>query len=171
MKPSKVQDFCTVEPAAENLLKAAIQHLHLLARSVHRILKIARTITDLAAARALQPITSRKPSSTGRGKACRSPASDGRGRDALPQKHPFTVVLKTLLRTAYLHGRNPFLRFGHAVQHFDFKMSTNWIKSKAFDVLSNFRGIRCFIQSHEDGMQRKWRESGIGGRQKSTQEI
>jgi magnesium chelatase family protein len=48
MKPSKVQDFCTVEPAAENLLKAAIQHLHLLARSVHRILKLARTIADLA---------------------------------------------------------------------------------------------------------------------------
>lgn len=48
MGPSEVRDFCGVEPAAEKLLKAAIQQLHLSARAYHRVLKLARTIADLA---------------------------------------------------------------------------------------------------------------------------
>src|SRR5437763_2129158 len=46
--PSEVRDFCTVEPSAEKLLKAAMQQLHLSARAFHRVLKLARTIADLA---------------------------------------------------------------------------------------------------------------------------
>jgi magnesium chelatase family protein len=42
-----VHAFCAVEPAAEKLLKAAMQQLHLSARAFHRILKLARTIADL----------------------------------------------------------------------------------------------------------------------------
>jgi magnesium chelatase family protein len=48
MGPSEVRDFCAVEPAAEKLLKAAMQQLHLSARAYHRVLKLARTIADLA---------------------------------------------------------------------------------------------------------------------------
>ncbi len=48
MGPSKVRDFCNVEPSAEKLLKAAMQQLHLSARAFHRVLKLARTIADLA---------------------------------------------------------------------------------------------------------------------------
>jgi magnesium chelatase family protein len=48
MGPSEVRDFCGVEPAAEKLLKAAMQQLHLSARAFHRVLKLARTIADLA---------------------------------------------------------------------------------------------------------------------------
>jgi len=48
MGPSEVRDFCTVEPGAEKLLKAAMQQLHLSARAFHRVLKLARTIADLA---------------------------------------------------------------------------------------------------------------------------
>jgi magnesium chelatase family protein len=47
MGPSEVHSFCTVEPAAEKLLKAAMQQLHLSARAFHRVLKLARTIADL----------------------------------------------------------------------------------------------------------------------------
>ena len=47
MGPSEVRDFCAVEPAAEKLLKAAMQQLHL-SRAYHRVLKLARTIADLA---------------------------------------------------------------------------------------------------------------------------
>ncbi len=39
---------CNVEPSAEKLLKAAMQQLHLSARAFHRVLKLARTIADLA---------------------------------------------------------------------------------------------------------------------------
>ena len=48
MDPSEVRDFCNVEPSAEKLLKAAMQQLHLSARAFHRVLKLARTIADLA---------------------------------------------------------------------------------------------------------------------------
>src|SRR5437879_2318517 len=48
MGPSEVQDFCSVEPSAEKLLKAAMQQLHLSARAFHRVLKLARTSADLA---------------------------------------------------------------------------------------------------------------------------
>jgi magnesium chelatase family protein len=47
MGPSEVHTFCIVEPAAEKLLKAAMQQLHLSARAFHRVLKLARTIADL----------------------------------------------------------------------------------------------------------------------------
>ena len=48
MGPVEVRDFCTVEPAAEKLMKAAMQQFHLSARAYHRVLKLARTIADLA---------------------------------------------------------------------------------------------------------------------------
>jgi magnesium chelatase family protein len=48
MGPAEVQNLCTVEPAAEKLLKAAMQQLHLSARAFHRVLKLARTIADLS---------------------------------------------------------------------------------------------------------------------------
>jgi magnesium chelatase family protein len=48
MGPAEVHTFCTVEPAAEKLLKAAMQQLHLSARAFHRVLKLARTIADLS---------------------------------------------------------------------------------------------------------------------------
>jgi len=48
MGPAEVRDFCTLEPAAEKLMKAAIQQFHLSARASHRVLKLARTIADLA---------------------------------------------------------------------------------------------------------------------------
>ncbi len=48
MGPAEVRDFCTVDPSAEKLLKAAMQQLHLSARAFHRVLKLARSIADLA---------------------------------------------------------------------------------------------------------------------------
>ncbi len=48
MGPSEVRDFCNVDASAEKLLKAAMQQMHLSARAFHRILKLARTIADLA---------------------------------------------------------------------------------------------------------------------------
>lgn len=48
MGPAEVRDFCEVEPAAQKLLKAAMQQLHLSARAFHRVLKLSRTIADLA---------------------------------------------------------------------------------------------------------------------------
>ncbi|HZU70654.1 MAG TPA: YifB family Mg chelatase-like AAA ATPase [Ktedonobacteraceae bacterium] len=49
MGPTEVRDFCQTDASGEKLLKAAVQQLHLSARAYHRVLKLARTIADLAA--------------------------------------------------------------------------------------------------------------------------
>ena len=41
-------DFLQADASGEKLLKAAAQQLHLSARAYHRVLKLARTIADLA---------------------------------------------------------------------------------------------------------------------------
>nr|WP_201360556.1 YifB family Mg chelatase-like AAA ATPase [Dictyobacter formicarum] len=48
MGPAEVRNFCDVDNGGEKLLKAAMQQLHLSARAFHRVLKLARTIADLA---------------------------------------------------------------------------------------------------------------------------
>jgi len=47
MTPKEVKEFCTVEPAAQSLLRTAMKQLHLTGRGFHRILKLSRTIADL----------------------------------------------------------------------------------------------------------------------------
>ncbi len=54
MGPAEVRDFCIVDASGEKLLKAATQQLHLSARAYHRILKLARTIADLAESDSVQ---------------------------------------------------------------------------------------------------------------------
>ncbi len=48
MLPRDLRQHCRVSPAAEQLLRAAVQRLGLSARAYHRVLKISRTIGDLA---------------------------------------------------------------------------------------------------------------------------
>ena len=50
MGPAEVRLYCVVEPGAQALLRAATQRLQLSARAFHRVLKLARTIADLAEA-------------------------------------------------------------------------------------------------------------------------
>ena len=53
MTAVEVRQYCAVEPDAQTLLRAAMQQLQLSARAFHRILKVARTIADLAGAEAI----------------------------------------------------------------------------------------------------------------------
>ena len=48
MGPAEVRQFCEVDQAGKNLLRAAMQQMQMSARAYHRILKLARTIADLA---------------------------------------------------------------------------------------------------------------------------
>jgi len=50
MTPVEVREFCQVGVEAQSLLRAAMKQLALSARAFHRILKLARTIADLAGA-------------------------------------------------------------------------------------------------------------------------
>jgi magnesium chelatase family protein len=48
MGPAEVREHCPLDQAGKALLRAAMQQLHMSARAYHRILKLARTIADLA---------------------------------------------------------------------------------------------------------------------------
>jgi magnesium chelatase family protein len=48
MGPADIRKHCEIDSSAQTLLKAAMGQLHLSARGYHRILKLARTIADLA---------------------------------------------------------------------------------------------------------------------------
>ena len=51
----ELRDFCTLEGESEALMKAAFDSMDLSARSYDRILRVARTIADLAGSEAIEP--------------------------------------------------------------------------------------------------------------------
>lgn len=48
MGPTDVREYCRLDDQGRALVRAAMQQLHMSARAFHRILKVARTIADLA---------------------------------------------------------------------------------------------------------------------------
>jgi magnesium chelatase family protein len=48
MRPGEVRRFCRLDEAGTALMRAAMQRLQLSARGYHRVLKMARTVADLA---------------------------------------------------------------------------------------------------------------------------
>ncbi len=48
MGPTQIKEFCPVDDTARQLLGTAMRQMQLSARAYHRILKLARTIADLA---------------------------------------------------------------------------------------------------------------------------
>jgi len=55
MGPSEVRRHCQIDGADQRLMQAAMRQLHLSARAYHRVLKLARTIADLAGAADIGP--------------------------------------------------------------------------------------------------------------------
>jgi magnesium chelatase family protein len=55
MQSRDIREFCAIEATGEELLRMAIAKLGLSARAYDRILKVARTIADLAGAHTIQP--------------------------------------------------------------------------------------------------------------------
>ncbi len=51
----EIDQFCKLDTAGETLLKQAITRLNLSARAYHRVLKLARSVADLAASDAITP--------------------------------------------------------------------------------------------------------------------
>ncbi len=53
MGPRQIRTYCQLDTASETLMKTAMNQLQLSARAYHRILKLARTIADLAGSEAV----------------------------------------------------------------------------------------------------------------------
>jgi len=56
MGPAEVREYCPLDDAGRSLLRAAMQQLQMSARAYHRILKLARTIADLAGSEKIQTV-------------------------------------------------------------------------------------------------------------------
>jgi magnesium chelatase family protein len=55
MGPSEVRALCQLDETGNRLMRSAMAQMNLSARAFHRILKVARTIADLAEVSAIQP--------------------------------------------------------------------------------------------------------------------
>ena len=47
MRPQEVRLYCQLDDTSESLMRSAMSQLQLTARAYHRVLKLARTISDL----------------------------------------------------------------------------------------------------------------------------
>ncbi len=54
MRVGEVRQFCQLQPEGQSLMRAAMSQLNLSARAYHRILKLSRTIADLAGSEDIQ---------------------------------------------------------------------------------------------------------------------
>jgi magnesium chelatase family protein len=55
MGPGNVRQFCSLDEQGKTLVRQAMTQLQMSARAFHRVLKLARTIADLAGAEAIVP--------------------------------------------------------------------------------------------------------------------
>jgi len=53
--PAELRTYCQLDGASQALMKAAVRQLNLSARGYHRVLRLARTIADLAGAEQIGP--------------------------------------------------------------------------------------------------------------------
>ena len=56
MGPSEVRTFCALGLDSASVMRAVMQQLNLSARAHHRVLKLSRTIADLAGSAAITPL-------------------------------------------------------------------------------------------------------------------
>jgi magnesium chelatase family protein len=55
MRPAEVRKYCLLDDTCRSLMKTAMNQLQLSARAYHRVLKLARTIADLAGVEQIAP--------------------------------------------------------------------------------------------------------------------
>ena len=55
MRIAEIRQFCQLDDATSALMKSAMTQMNLSARAYHRLLKLARTIADLAGSENIQP--------------------------------------------------------------------------------------------------------------------
>ena len=56
MRPAQIRKYCVLDEACQNLMMTAMRQLQLTARATHRVLKLSRTIADLAGSEALAQV-------------------------------------------------------------------------------------------------------------------
>jgi magnesium chelatase family protein len=55
MRPAQIRQFCQLDETSNALMRSAMNQMQLSARAYHRVLKLARTIADLAGEEKIAP--------------------------------------------------------------------------------------------------------------------
>ena len=55
MRPAQIRQFCQLDETSNSLMRSAMNQMQLSARAYHRVLKLARTIADLAGEEQIAP--------------------------------------------------------------------------------------------------------------------
>ncbi|MEW6406667.1 MAG: ATP-binding protein, partial [Chloroflexota bacterium] len=55
MRIAEIRKYCKLDETSESLMRSAMSQMNLSARAYHRLLKLARTIADLANSESIQP--------------------------------------------------------------------------------------------------------------------
>jgi magnesium chelatase family protein len=56
MRPAQIRKYCALDEPCQALMKTAMRQLQLTARAYHRVLKLSRTIADLAGSEAITQV-------------------------------------------------------------------------------------------------------------------
>ena len=56
MHPAQIRKYCVLDDPCQALMKTAMRQLQLTARAYHRVLKLSRTIADLAGSEAITQV-------------------------------------------------------------------------------------------------------------------
>ena len=56
MRPRQIRKYCALDDSCQALMKTAMRQLQLTARAYHRVLKLSRTIADLAGSEAITQV-------------------------------------------------------------------------------------------------------------------
>ena len=56
MGPGQVREICRLDETGRGLVRAAMQQMQMSARAFHRILKLARTVADLAGSERIETV-------------------------------------------------------------------------------------------------------------------
>lgn len=56
MRPAQIRKYCVLDEPCQLLMKTAMRQLQLTARAYHRVLKLSRTIADLAGSEAITQV-------------------------------------------------------------------------------------------------------------------
>jgi magnesium chelatase family protein len=55
MRPAQIRQYCQLDETGNSLMRSAMQQMQLSARAYHRVIKLARTIADLAGEEQIAP--------------------------------------------------------------------------------------------------------------------